>query len=115
MPLPLCSATRTFVPRNSPSCVSARFSAEGGGGGGGSRGPPPSRAPPGCSLFVEGVPADATERETAHIFRPFHGYRGLRFVPRKDRPDAPPLLFVDYDSPEQVSRVPLWPSPPLLL
>jgi hypothetical protein len=53
------------------------------------------------SLFVECVPDDASERESAHVFRPFYGYRGLRFVPRKERTGR--LCFVDFDTPEQAA------------
>lgn len=27
------------------------------------------------TVYVEGLPADATEREVAHIFRPYPGFR----------------------------------------
>ncbi|KAL2249513.1 UNVERIFIED_CONTAM: Protein MATERNALLY EXPRESSED [Sesamum indicum] len=37
------------------------------------------------TLYVEGLPADSTEREVAHIFRPFMGYMGLRLVRREPR------------------------------
>lgn len=30
------------------------------------------------TLYVEGVPGDVSEREMAHIFRPFPGYISLR-------------------------------------
>ncbi|KAL0382942.1 UNVERIFIED_CONTAM: protein MATERNALLY EXPRESSED5 [Sesamum calycinum] len=42
--------------------------------------------PNACStLYVEGLPANSTRREVAHIFRPFVGYLGLRLVSREAR------------------------------
>eukprot|EP00741_Cyanophora_paradoxa_P002948 tig00000655_g2861.t1 len=35
------------------------------------------------TLYVQGVPGDATEREIAHIFRPFAGYLSVRLLERK--------------------------------
>jgi hypothetical protein len=29
-------------------------------------------------IYVEGLPMDATEREVAHIFRPFPGYKSVK-------------------------------------
>jgi hypothetical protein len=34
--------------------------------------------PPKVTLYVEGVPTDATEREVYHLFRPFPGLISLR-------------------------------------
>ena len=34
--------------------------------------------PPKVTLYVEGVPTDATEREVYHLFRPFPGFISLR-------------------------------------
>eukprot|EP00252_Welwitschia_mirabilis_P016256 TRINITY_DN35852_c0_g1_i1.p1 TRINITY_DN35852_c0_g1~~TRINITY_DN35852_c0_g1_i1.p1 ORF type:complete len:225 (+),score=19.86 TRINITY_DN35852_c0_g1_i1:205-879(+) len=54
------------------------------------------------TLFVEGFPSDSTQREAAHIFRPFVGYKELRLV-KKDpkRPGGDPVVicFVDFSSP----------------
>ena len=30
------------------------------------------------TVYVEGIPIDATEREVSHIFRPYPGFKGLR-------------------------------------
>ena len=32
------------------------------------------------TVYVEGIPLDATEREVSHIFRPYPGYKGLRLI-----------------------------------
>ncbi|PKU72614.1 hypothetical protein MA16_Dca010184 [Dendrobium catenatum] len=37
------------------------------------------------TLFVEGLPRDATEREIAHIFRPFRGYKEVRVVKKEPK------------------------------
>ena len=55
---------------------------------------------PNSSVFVEGIPKDATEREITHLFRPFIGYRSLRFVPR---PGKNPMCFVEFETVEQAS------------
>ncbi|KAL0285978.1 UNVERIFIED_CONTAM: RNA-binding protein 2 [Sesamum angustifolium] len=56
--------------------------------------------PNACStLYVEGLPANSTRREVAHIFRPFVGYLGLRLVSREARqPGGQPIIlcFVDF-------------------
>jgi hypothetical protein len=31
-------------------------------------------------VMIEGLPADATEREVAHIFRPFVGYKSTKII-----------------------------------
>ncbi|XP_030501820.1 RNA-binding protein 1 isoform X2 [Cannabis sativa] len=60
--------------------------------------------PPDASstLFVEGLPANCTRREVAHIFRPFVGYKEVRLVSKESRhPGGEPLVlcFVDFVSP----------------
>ncbi|KAL5567720.1 hypothetical protein UlMin_024295 [Ulmus minor] len=60
--------------------------------------------PPDASstLFVEGLPANCTRREVAHIFRPFVGYKEVRLVNKESRhPGGDPLVlcFVDFLSP----------------
>ncbi|PON72014.1 U1 small nuclear ribonucleoprotein A/U2 small nuclear ribonucleoprotein B'' [Parasponia andersonii] len=60
--------------------------------------------PPDASstLFVEGLPANCTRREVAHIFRPFVGYKEVRLVSKESRhPGGDPLVlcFVDFLSP----------------
>lgn len=34
------------------------------------------------TIFVEGIPVEATEREVAHIFRPFFGFKAVRTIIR---------------------------------
>ncbi|PKA53947.1 U2 small nuclear ribonucleoprotein B'' [Apostasia shenzhenica] len=60
--------------------------------------------PPDASntLFVEGLPRDSTDREVAHIFRPFLGFREIRLVKKEPKYDggSPVLLcFVDFNTP----------------
>lgn len=60
--------------------------------------------PPDASstLFVEGLPANCTRREVAHIFRPFVGYKEVRLVTKESRHsggDPLVLCFVDFLSP----------------
>lgn len=54
------------------------------------------------TLYVEGVPIDATKREMAHIFRHFKGYKDLRLFLRKDKFTKKDfyLCFVDFDTPK---------------
>lgn len=35
------------------------------------------------TIYVEGLPFDTTEREVAHIFRPFMGFKSVRLIPRE--------------------------------
>jgi len=54
------------------------------------------------TLYVEGVAHDATDREVAHIFRPFPGFQSVRTSTRESRkyPDSTYLLcFVEFDNP----------------
>ncbi|KAG0486938.1 hypothetical protein HPP92_009033 [Vanilla planifolia] len=54
------------------------------------------------TLYVEGLPRDATEREVAHIFRPFLGFEEVRLVKKEPKYDSgsPVLLcFVDFTTP----------------
>ncbi|CAN0261003.1 unnamed protein product, partial [Laminaria digitata] len=56
------------------------------------------------TLYVEGIPGDASERELAHIFRPFPGYISLRLRAKGGRNvgtssvtlDA--ICFVEFES-----------------
>ncbi|XP_058087705.1 RNA-binding protein 1-like [Magnolia sinica] len=57
--------------------------------------------PPDASstLFVEGLPPDSTQREVAHIFRPFLGFKEVRLVskePKYQGGDRLVLCFVDF-------------------
>lgn len=63
------------------------------------------------TLYVEGVPGDASERELAHIFRPFPGYISLRLRAKGGRSlgsglpsNADAICFVEFESPYHVSR-----------
>ncbi|KAL3524425.1 hypothetical protein ACH5RR_017259 [Cinchona calisaya] len=73
-------------------------------GVGGGRSELPRPLPPDASstLFVEGLPANCTRREVAHIFRPFVGYKEVRLVTKESRHsggDPLVLCFVDFVSP----------------
>ncbi|CAK9151570.1 unnamed protein product [Ilex paraguariensis] len=79
--------------------VSAKTRPMGLGGG-----RPELPLPPDASstLFVEGLPANCTRREVAHIFRPFVGYKEVRLVTKESRHSGgDPLVFcfVDFVSP----------------
>lgn len=60
--------------------------------------------PPDASstLYVEGLPADSSKREVAHIFRPFVGYKEVRLVIKESKlrgGDPLILCFVDFENP----------------
>ena len=58
------------------------------------------------TVYVEGVPLDATEREVAHIFRPFPGYKSVRLIPREKRPGEKVIFcFADFDNKLQTTMV----------
>jgi len=53
------------------------------------------------TLFVEGLPLDATEREVAHIFRRMPGFQSLRIIPKEiNTPQQRTynLCFVEFDN-----------------
>lgn len=60
------------------------------------------------TLYVEGLPSDATEREVSHIFRRFEGqgYQSIRMLAR-DSSKQPGsklyLCFVEFDNPHQAT------------
>jgi len=59
--------------------------------------PLPSEAS--STLYVEGLPDDSTEREVAHIFRPFAGYQSVRILPKRvdsTVKNGHHLCFVDF-------------------
>ena len=62
------------------------------------------RLPPDASstLYVEGVPADATRREMAHVFRPFEGFRSTRLVAKENV--RGPLCFAEFDDARCASK-----------
>ena len=50
------------------------------------------------TVYVEGIPFDATEREVAHIFRPYPGYKGLRLVEKEKNGKKTFICFVDFEN-----------------
>jgi len=73
------------------------------------QGMPEHALPPDASstLYVEGLPEDAAEREVAHIFRPFPGFNSLRILPKKlpegSATRAHHLCFVEFDDRQQAN------------
>jgi len=64
---------------------------------------PPDASP---TLYVEGLPIDATEREVSHIFRPFTGYASLRILPKESKQFPSRmyhLCFVEFDNKYQAT------------
>jgi len=58
------------------------------------------------TLYVEGLPADATEREIAHIFRPFPGYQSLRILTKESKQNPSRvynLCFIEFDNKYQAT------------
>jgi RNA recognition motif-containing protein len=58
------------------------------------------------TLYVEGLPSDATEREVAHIFRPFPGYQSLRIITKESKQNPSRLYnlcFVEFDNKYQAT------------
>lgn len=58
------------------------------------------------TLYVEGLPLDATEREVAHIFRPWPGFLSLRILPKESKqyPNRTyNLCFVEFDNKYQAT------------
>jgi len=58
------------------------------------------------TVFVEGLPSDATEREVAHIFRPFPGYQSLRILTKESKQNPTRLYnlcFVEFDNKYQAT------------
>ena len=89
--------------RNRTNNASSSAGAGASASGGASSGAPSPQSSGYITLFVEGVPADATEREMGHIFRPFEGYAALRLAkPRtklgRDVPLQFVMCFVDFKS-----------------
>ena len=50
------------------------------------------------TVYVEGIPLDATEREVAHIFRPYPGFRGLRLIEKEKNGKKTIICFADFDN-----------------
>lgn len=58
------------------------------------------------TVYVEGIPTDATEREVAHIFRPFMGFKTVRLIPREKRQGEKVILcFADFENTLQTTIV----------
>jgi hypothetical protein len=68
------------------------------------------------TVYVEGIPVDATEREVARnysslfilidIFRPFPGYKSVRLIPREKRPGEKVIFcFADFENKFQTTMV----------
>jgi len=55
------------------------------------------------TLYVEGLPIDATEREMSHIFRPFPGFQSLRIISKTMRGKVFNLCFVEFDNKAQAT------------
>ena len=53
------------------------------------------------TIYVEGVPADATVREMAHVFRPFEGFKHTRLVSKESV--RGPLCFAEFETAELAS------------
>jgi len=48
-------------------------------------------------VYVEGLPLSATEREVAHIFRPFPGFKSVRIITRDKAGEKSVICFADFD------------------
>eukprot|EP01100_Stratorugosa_tubuloviscum_P008782 TRINITY_DN365_c0_g1_i1.p1 TRINITY_DN365_c0_g1~~TRINITY_DN365_c0_g1_i1.p1 ORF type:complete len:168 (-),score=48.93 TRINITY_DN365_c0_g1_i1:137-640(-) len=95
-----------------PSLISGSSSSSGTSGSSGSVNPilgglSSSNVVEGCAtLYVEGLPVDATEREVAHIFRPFPGFQSLRMFIKESKKNPQKcfvICFVEFDSKMQAS------------
>ncbi|KAG8466380.1 hypothetical protein KFE25_002136 [Diacronema lutheri] len=59
--------------------------------------------PPGASatLYIDNVPADATQRELSHIFRPYAGFQSVRLIAKEAKRAGEPhrwLCFAEFDN-----------------
>lgn len=52
-------------------------------------------------VYVEGIPFGATEREIAHIFRPFPGFQNIRIIPKEKNGKKTIICFVDFEDTAQ--------------
>ena len=50
------------------------------------------------TVYVEGIPLDATEREVSHIFRPYPGYKGLRLIEKEKNGKKTYIGFVEFEN-----------------
>jgi len=54
-----------------------------------------------ATLYVDGLPSDATEREVSHIFRPFTGYSSVRLLQKESKSNPNRtynLCFIEFDN-----------------
>jgi len=49
-------------------------------------------------VYVEGLPLNTTEREVAHIFRPFQGFKSVRLVFRDKNGEKSIICFADFEN-----------------
>lgn len=58
---------------------------------------PPSNAT--NSIYVDGIPIDSTEREVAHVFRPFPGFQEVRLIKKETKSGRQfYFCFVDFEN-----------------
>mmetsp|Transcript_5002 Transcript_5002/g.4209 ORF Transcript_5002/g.4209 Transcript_5002/m.4209 type:complete len:97 (-) Transcript_5002:185-475(-) len=51
------------------------------------------------SIYVDGIPIDASEREVAHIFRPFPGFQEVRLIKKETKNGRQfYFCFVDFEN-----------------
>lgn len=48
-------------------------------------------------VYVEGLPLNASEREVAHIFRPFPGFKSVRIITRDKAGEKSVICFADFE------------------
>lgn len=48
-------------------------------------------------VYVEGLPLDVTEREIAHIFRPFPGFKSARLIVKDKNGEKSIICFADFE------------------
>ena len=49
-------------------------------------------------VYVEGLPLNSTEREVAHLFRPFQGFKSVRLVFRDKNGEKSLICFADFEN-----------------
>lgn len=49
-------------------------------------------------VYVEGLPSNTTEREIAHLFRPFPGFKSVRLISREKNGGKSLICFADFES-----------------
>jgi RNA recognition motif-containing protein len=48
-------------------------------------------------VYVEGLPNDVSEREVAHLFRPFPGFKSVRLITKDKKGEKSILCFADFE------------------